>query len=165
MSDYKINDKVVYPAHGVGVITAIETQTVAGQEVSVYVVYFERERMNLRIPVKRALTAKLRKLATREIVKEAICVLKGKAKPAKGMCSKRAQECEAKINSGSIVSIAEVVRDLHKNSTNPDRSYSEIMIYKSALNRLAGEYAAINEIDCMKAEEFVVDLLSEREAA
>ncbi len=163
--DFKVGGKVVYPAHGVGIITDQEIQLVAGTELSVYVISFEKEKMILRVPITRAKVAGLRVLSNDNDVMKAIQTLKGRAKPGRGMWSRRAQEYESKINSGNIISIAEVVRDLHKNVDDPDRSYSERVIYESALNRLAGEFAAVNHVDVIEATDKLVSILKSRKAA
>jgi CarD family transcriptional regulator len=158
-SEFGVGDRVVYPAHGVGRVTGKETQLLAGYELKVYVIAFEKDKMTLRVPVNRAKTSGLRALSTGRNMDESLVTLKGRAKPGRGMWSRRAQEYETKINSGNVVSIAEVVRDLHKNVDDPDRSYSERMIYESALNRLAGEYAAINKMDLKESTEYLVAVL------
>ena len=162
---FKVNDYVVYPAHGVGQITAEETQNIGGTEIKVFVISFEKEKMILRVPVKRAGAAGLRHLISRTKVGKVISILQGRPKSGRGMWSRRAQEYEGKINSGDILSIAEVVRDLHKNVDDPDRSYSERIIYESALGRLAGEFAAVENIDTKQATERLIDLLKDKQAA
>lgn len=164
-ASFTVNDYVVYPAHGVGMIVGEETQTIGGMELQVFVISFIKEKMILRVPVKRAAAAGLRSLSTKEDVDKVICILQGRAKLGRGMWSRRAQEYEGKINSGNIISIAEVVRDLHRNVDDPDRSYSERVIYESALGRLAGEFAVVESIDTKQAEEILVDTLREKEAA
>lgn len=162
---FQVNDHVVYPAHGVGTITAQETQTIGGMELQVFVISFLKEKMTLRVPVRRASAAGLRQLSTHDEVEKVLSILQGRAKTGRGMWSRRAQEYEGKINSGNIISIAEVVRDLHRNVDDPDRSYSERVIYESALGRLVGEFAMVENIDAKQAEEVLVDALREREAA
>ena len=125
----------------------IETQTVAGMALEVYVITFDHEKMTLRVPTKKAKTAGLRPLAEGNVVSQALTTLKGRARVKRTMWSRRAQEYEAKINSGDPVSIAEVVRDLHRNAGQPDQSYSERQIYEAALDRLARELAAVERID------------------
>lgn len=155
---FKIGNRVVYPSHGVGEITNEETQLIGGQEIRLFVISFAKERMLLRVPVHRARTT-LRHLSSKDEVKEAIQVLQGRAKAARGMWSRRAQEYELKINSGSIVSIAEVLRDLRSNEGDPDRSYSERMIYEVALERLAEEIAAVENIDASQAMTKITTIL------
>ncbi|ESQ80654.1 CarD family transcriptional regulator [Asticcacaulis sp. BYS171W] len=145
--DFNVGDKVVYPAHGVGQVAAVESQEVAGYTLEVYVVTFDHEKMTLRVPTKKAKTAGLRHLAAEAVMSQALVTLKGRARIKRTMWSRRAQEYEAKINSGDLVSIAEVVRDLHRAENQPEQSYSERQLYESALDRMAREVAAIEKID------------------
>ena len=145
--NFAVSDHVVYPAHGVGRIVAVETQEVAGMALEVYVIGFDHEKMTLRVPTKKAKTAGLRSLAGSDVVSKAMTTLKGRARVKRTMWSRRAQEYEAKINSGDLVSIAEVVRDLHRADNQPEQSYSERQLYESALDRMAREVAAIEQID------------------
>ena len=145
--DFKVGDSVVYPAHGVGKVAGIETQEVAGMALEVYVITFDHEKMTLRVPTKKAVSAGLRSLAGETVVTKALTTLKGRARIKRTMWSRRAQEYEAKINSGDLVSIAEVVRDLHRADNQPEQSYSERQLYESALDRMAREAAAIERID------------------
>ena len=144
---YAIGDYVVYPKHGVGRITEMETQEVAGMALELYVIRFEKERMTLRVPTNKAEVSGMRRLSSDATLQEAFITLKGRARIKRTMWSRRAQEYEAKINSGDLVSIAEVVRDLHRGDDQPEQSYSERQIYESALGRLARELAAVQEID------------------
>jgi CarD family transcriptional regulator len=143
---FTAGDFVVYPAHGVGKVTTVENQHIAGQKIELFVISFERDRMTLRVPVMKAEGAGLRKLSTRKVMESALLTLKGRARVKRAMWSRRAQEYEAKINSGDPVSIAEVVRDLHRGATQPEQSYSERQIYEQALERLAHEMAAVEKI-------------------
>ena len=145
--EFSVGDHVVYPAHGVGQIQQIETQEVAGYSLEVYVITFEHEKMTLRVPTKKAITSGLRPLAANDVVSKALTTLKGRARVKRTMWSRRAQEYEAKINSGDLISIAEVVRDLHRAENQPEQSYSERQLYESALDRMAREVAAIEKID------------------
>jgi len=145
--DFTVGDYVVYPAHGVGQIGGVETQEVAGLSLEVYVITFDHEKMTLRVPTRKAKTAGLRPLADVTIVSQAMVTLKGRARVKRTMWSRRAQEYEAKINSGDLISIAEVVRDLHRAENQPEQSYSERQLYESALDRMAREVAAIQKID------------------
>jgi len=144
---FVIGDYVVYPKHGVGHVVEIEKQEVAGYALELYVIHFDKERMTLRVPINKAEGSGMRKLSNEATLKEAFITLQGKAKVKRTMWSRRAQEYEAKINSGDLISIAEVVRDLHRNEDQPEQSYSERQIYESALSRLARELAAVEEID------------------
>ncbi len=144
---FAVDDYIVYPKHGVGRIIELETQDIAGISLELYVIRFEKERMTLRVPTNKAESSGMRRLSSAATLKEAFTTLKGKARIKRTMWSRRAQEYEAKINSGDLVSIAEVVRDLHRSSDQPEQSYSERQIYEAALGRLARELAAVEEID------------------
>jgi len=145
--DFAPGDYIVYPKHGVGRVVEVEEQDIAGASLELYVVRFENERMTLRVPTNKAKTVGMRRLSNKATIQEAFQTLKGKARVKRTMWSRRAQEYEAKINSGDIVSIAEVVRDLHRKEDQPEQSYSERQIYEAALGRLARELAAVEEID------------------
>jgi len=144
---FEKGDFVVYPTHGVGRVVDIEAKQIAGQTLDLFVISFEQDRMTLRVPVAKARTSGLRKLSSRKIMDSALVTLKGRSRVSRAMWNRRAQEYEAKINSGDPVSIAEVVRDLHRNAGQPDQSYSERQIYEAALDRLARELAAVERID------------------
>lgn len=146
-SGFATGDHVVYPTHGVGRIVETETQTIAGQDLHLFVITFEKDRMTLRLPIAKVKNSGLRKLATRKEMLAALTRLKGRSRARRTMWSRRAQEYEAKINSGDPNSIAEVVRDLYRNAGQPDQSYSERQIYQAALDRLAREFAVIEKID------------------
>ncbi|PIW28737.1 MAG: CarD family transcriptional regulator [Rhodospirillales bacterium CG15_BIG_FIL_POST_REV_8_21_14_020_66_15] len=146
-------DYVVYPTHGVGKVIGVETEEIAGHKLDLFVISFDKDRMTLRVPVSKAPTSGLRKLSTRKIMEEAMSTLKGRARVKRTMWSRRAQEYEAKINSGNPVSIAEVVRDLHRNVGQPDQSFSERQIYEAARDRLAAELAAVDKTDVERATE------------
>ena len=151
--EFKAGDHVVYPTHGVGTVQGIESMSAAGHTLQVIVVTFDENRMTLRVPVGKASSSGLRKLASEEAMKEALDTLKGRARIKRTMWSRRAQEYEAKINSGDPVAIAEVVRDLHRNAGQPDQSFSERQIYEQAMDRLAAELAAIDRTDKVAATE------------
>ncbi len=144
---FAVGDHVVYPTHGVGRVTGVVNEEIAGHKLTLIVIEFEENRMVLRVPVAKARTAGLRKLSTRKAIDTALATLKGRARVKRTMWSRRAQEYEAKINSGDPVAIAEVVRDLHRNAGQPDQSFSERQIYEQAMDRLAAELAAIDGID------------------
>jgi CarD family transcriptional regulator len=146
-SSFKTGDHIVYPAHGVGKVTGIEKQTIAGMELEVFVIAFDQDKMTLRVPTMKARSCGMRPLASAKIVDEAIKTLSGKARIKRTMWSRRAQEYEAKINSGDLISIAEVVRDLHRGGDQPEQSYSERQLYESALDRMVRELAAVENID------------------
>ena len=144
---FEEGDHVVYPTHGVGKVERIATEEIAGHKLELIHITFEENRMTLRVPVAKARTAGLRKLATRKMFDEAMTVLRGRARIKRTMWSRRAQEYEAKINSGDPLAIAEVVRDLHRNAGQPDQSFSERQIYEAAMDRLAAELGALERID------------------
>ena len=144
---FSINDYVVYPTHGVGQITGIEKQEVAGTKLELFVVNFDKEKMTLRVPINKADASGMRALASTDKMKTAMSTLKGRARVKRTMWSRRAQEYEAKINSGDPVSIAEVIRDLHRGEGQPEQSYSERQIYEAAMERLMRELAAVEGLD------------------
>ena len=145
--EFKGGDFVVYPTHGVGRIQKVDEQEVAGLKLELFVIAFEKDKMILRVPTAKAKAVGMRKLSTPDVVATALNTLKGRARIKRTMWSRRAQEYEAKINSGDLVSIAEVVRDLHRASGQPEQSYSERQLYEAALARMAREVAAIERID------------------
>jgi len=145
--DFVEGDYVVYPTHGVGKVERIATEEIAGHKLELIHITFEENRMTLRVPVAKARTAGLRKLATRELFDKALDLLKGRARIKRTMWSRRAQEYEQKINSGDPLQIAEVVRDLHRNAGQPDQSFSERQIYEAAMDRLAAEMGALDGTD------------------
>ena len=157
--EFTEGDYVVYPTHGVGKVTGVEKKEIAGQELTLFVIQFEKERMTLRVPVSKVKVAGLRKLSNRRVIESALKTLKGRSRVKRTMWSRRAQEYEAKINSGDPVSIAEVVRDLYRNADQPDQSYSERQMYQAALERLARELAAVEKIDHDTATEKLERLL------
>jgi CarD family transcriptional regulator len=143
---FKTTEFIVYPAHGVGQITAIEEQEVAGLKLELFVINFVKDKMTLRVPTAKIASVGMRKLAEPPLVKRALEVLKGRARIKRTMWSRRAQEYEAKINSGDINAIAEVVRDLYRSETQPEQSYSERQLYEAALDRLSREIAAVQRV-------------------
>ncbi|MCY4549961.1 MAG: CarD family transcriptional regulator [Defluviicoccus sp.] len=146
-------DYVVYPTHGVGRVLGVEDREVAGFDLKLFVISFEAEKMTLRVPVDKVKDSGLRKISSRAKMKTALTTLKGRARGKRTMWSRRAQEYDAKINSGDPVSIAEVVRDLHRAADQPDQSYSERQMYEAALERLAQELALVEKIDRAAAVE------------
>lgn len=157
---FKEGDFVVYPTHGVGQVVALENREVGEVKLQLLVITFERDRMTMRMPVAKATQSGLRKLSSRSVMDTALSTLKGRAKVRRTMWSRRAQEYEAKINSGDPVSIAEVIRDLYRNANQPDQSYSERQIYEAALERLAWEVAAVESIKPEDAAERLRALLA-----
>jgi CarD family transcriptional regulator len=163
--EFRPNDFVVYPAHGVGQIVAVERQEVAGYELEVFVVQFQKDKMKLSVPTNKAKDVGMRALSSPDVVTKAMSTLKGKARVKRAMWSRRAQEYEAKINSGDLIAIAEVVRDLHRNDEQREQSYSERQLYEAALDRLTRELAAVNDMDEAGALKAVDEILSARPPA
>ena len=153
---------VVYPAHGVGKVVSIEEQEIAGHNLELFVIAFEKDKMTLKVPTKKAIEVGMRSLSSPEIVARAMTTLKGKARVKRAMWSRRAQEYEQKINSGDLISIAEVVRDLHRKDDQREQSYSERQLYEAALERLAREVAAVGGIDEGTAQCQIDDVLMSR---
>src|SRR5713101_5783468 len=157
---FATGDLVVYPTHGVGEITAIEMQEIAGYTLNVFVVTFAKDRMTLRVPLGKAKVSGLRKLSSRKEMDAALAKLRGRSRAKRTMWSRRAQEYQAKIASGDPASIAEVVRDLFRNVGQPEQSYSERQIYQAALDRLVREFAAVERIDEITAIRRVEQILN-----
>jgi len=162
--DFRPDEYVVYPAHGVGQIISIEEQEIAGINLELFVVALEKDKMTLRVPTHKAAEIGLRSLSSPEVVSRAMSTLKGKAKVKRAMWSRRAQEYEQKINSGDLIAIAEVVRDLHRNDDQREQSYSERQLYEAALERLTREVAAVADGDEAAAAKKVDAVLVSRAA-
>lgn len=162
---FKVNDHVVYPAHGVGRIVGIEKQVIAGITNELFVLDFEQEKLKLKVPTAKAISSGMRALSDDAQVRKAIDLLKGRARIKRTMWSRRAQEYEAKINSGDILSVAEVVRDLYRASDQPEQSYSERQLFEAALDRLAREVAAVRKADLAKALSELDASLRQKKAA
>ncbi|SCW94153.1 CarD family transcriptional regulator [Ancylobacter rudongensis] len=143
---FKTGEHIVYPSHGVGRIVAIEDQEVAGFKLELFVIHFEKDKMTLRVPVPKIVSVGMRKLSEPVVMKKALETLKGRARVKRTMWSRRAQEYEAKINSGDLVAISEVVRDLYRSDAQPEQSYSERQLYEAALDRMARELAAVDNL-------------------
>ena len=152
---FKTGEDVVYPSHGVGRIVAIEEQSIAGHTLELFVISFEKDKMTLRVPVAKVASAGMRKLSEGDLVTKALTTLTGRARVKKTMWSRRAQEYEAKINSGDLISIAEVVRDLFRADTQPEQSYSERQLYESALDRMVREVAAVQKLSDIEAQKLI----------
>ncbi len=159
------NEYVVYPAHGVGQIISIEEQEVAGFALELFVITFEKDKMTLRVPTNKAVEVGMRSLSSPDVINQAMKTLKGKAKVKRAMWSRRAQEYEQKINSGDLIAIAEVVRDLHRTDDQREQSYSERQLYEAALERLTREVAAVADGDEISAAKQVDEVLTSRAAA
>ncbi|MCF6431777.1 CarD family transcriptional regulator [Leisingera sp. MMG026] len=163
--EFRPNEYVVYPAHGVGQIISIEEQEVAGFTLELFVITFEKDKMTLRVPTNKATEVGMRSLSSPDVIAQAMKTLKGKAKVKRAMWSRRAQEYEQKINSGDLISIAEVVRDLHRTDDQREQSYSERQLYEAALERLTREVAAVSGNDEIAAAKQVDEVLTSRVAA
>jgi CarD family transcriptional regulator len=157
---FKVGDHVVYPTHGVGQIKEVQVQEIAGHRLELFVIAFERDRMVLKVPIPKVVTSGLRKLSSRKMMETALATLKGRARIKRTMWSRRAQEYEAKINSGDPIAIAEVIRDLHRNVGQPDQSFSERQIYEAARDRLATELAAVERTSIEQATTKLEGLLA-----
>ena len=153
--EFVVGDSVVYPAHGVGRVQGVETQMIAGYELEVYVITFDHEKMTLRVPTAKAKTAGLRSLAAGTVVAQALNTLKGRARVKRTMWSRRAQEYEAKINSGDLIAISEVVRDLYRSDDQPEQSYSERQLFEQAMDRMSREVAAVNKLTLTEAVQLI----------
>ena len=162
--DFQIDDFVVYPSHGVGRIIDEEVQNVAGLKLKMFVLSFEKDKMTLKVPKDKIVSTGMRKLSSPNIIGKALQVIGGKAKVKRAMWSRRAQYYEQKINSGELILIAEVVRDLHRNDEQREQSYSERQLYEAALERLTREIAAVDGVEERKAQE-KVDKVLEGKAA
>ena len=157
---FDVGDYVVYPKHGVGKVTEIQNTEIAGTQLDLYVLRFEKERMTLRVPVGKADSVGMRKLSSDKTMKDALETLKGKPRVKRTMWSRRAQEYEAKINSGDLTSIAEVTRDLFRADDQPEQSYSERQIFEAASSRLARELAAMEQVDEPTALKQILEILN-----
>ncbi len=145
--NFKTGELVVYPAHGVGRITNIEEQEIAGVKLELYIVDFEKEKLRLKVPTNRAEQKGMRHLADRSLIEQAMKVIRGRARIKRTMWSRRAQEYDAKINSGDVIAVAEVIRDLYRSDRQPEQSYSERQLFEQALARFARELAAVRKVD------------------
>ena len=157
---FATNEYVVYPTHGVGRIVAIEEQEIAGCKLELFVINFEKDKMTLRVPTSKTQSAGMRKLSDESVLTRALDTLRGRARVKRTMWSRRAQEYEAKINSGDLITIAEVVRDLYRSDTQPEQSYSERQLYEAALDRMAREIAAAQDVDESIAIQKVAEALT-----
>jgi CarD family transcriptional regulator len=157
---FKEGEHVVYPVHGVGVVKGFESQNISGVEFKVMIISFDKDKMIVKLPLNNSTMSKVRKLCSSKEMQEAINCLGSSTRSKKMMWSRRAQEYEAKINSGIPISIAQVVRDLHRTATQPEHSYSERQIYQEALDRLMKEYAAVAKIDEKEAREHLEKILA-----
>jgi CarD family transcriptional regulator len=157
---FQKDEYIVYPTHGVGRIVGIEEQEIAGYRLELFVINFEKDKMTLRVPTAKSTSAGMRKLSDDLVVTKALDTLRGRARVKRTMWSRRAQEYEAKINSGDLVSIAEVVRDLYRSENQPEQSYSERQLYEAALDRMAREIAAVQDVDEVMALQAITEALT-----
>lgn len=162
--DFHPDEFVVYPAHGVGKIISVEEQEIAGITMELFVISFEKDKMTLRVPTAKATAVGMRGLSSPEIVFKAMHTLRGRARVKRAMWSRRAQEYEQKINSGDLISIAEVVRDLHRKDDQREQSYSERQLYEAALERLTREVAAVDGVEEAIAQSKIDEVLVSRAA-
>ena len=162
--DFQIDDYIVYPSHGVGQIIDEEVQNVAGFELKMYVITFKKDKMTLKVPKDKIESTGMRKLSSPNTIGKALQVIGGKAKVKRAMWSRRAQDYEQKINSGELIQIAEVVRDLYRNDEQREQSYSERQLYEAALERLTREIAAVDGVEETKAQEKVHKVLDGKAA-
>jgi CarD family transcriptional regulator len=156
---FKSGEQIVYPAHGVGRVVQVEEQVIAGAKLELYVVDFDKEKLRLKVPTDKAEQKGMRRLSSKDELDSAMRVLKGRARIKRTMWSRRAQEYEAKINSGDLISVAEVVRDLYRSERQPEQSYSERQLFEQALERMAREVAAVKKIDDDVASKEIEDFL------
>ena len=163
-NDFVVDQFVVYPSHGVGKITAIEEQEIAGISMELFVIDFAKDKMTLRVPTAKATSVGMRSLASPDLVSKAMATLRGRARVKRAMWSRRAQEYEQKINSGDLIAIAEVVRDLHRKDDQREQSYSERQLYEAALERLTREIAAVDRAEEDAAQTIIEEVLTSRAA-
>ncbi len=161
-SNFKVGSYAVYPSHGVGKISGTETTTILDQKLNYYLIYFEKEKLSIKVPISSAGRIGLRSLVTKKQMDEVFVTLRSGVKKLKGMWSRRAQEYETKINSGDIMLLAEVIRDLTRDIDDSERSYSERIIYETAIYRLSSEYAAIYSVDLEKAKDHVLTIAKDK---
>ena len=152
---FKTGEFVVYPAHGVGQISSIEEQEVAGMSLELFVISFEQDKLTLRVPVAKIKSVGMRKLAEEDLVQKALDTVTGRARVKRTMWSRRAQEYEAKINSGDLIAISEVVRDLYRSDDQPEQSYSERQLFEQAMDRMSREIGAVNRLTLTEAVQLI----------
>lgn len=159
---FKIGEFVVYPSHGVGQITLIEDQEVAGLVLELFVINFEQDKLTLRVPVAKVKSVGMRKLADEALVTRALTTVTGRARVKRTMWSRRAQEYEAKINSGDLIFISEVVRDLFRSEDQPEQSYSERQLFEQAMDRMSREIGVVNKLTLTEAVQLIEKNLAKR---
>ncbi len=163
-SGFKTGEFVVYPAHGVGKITSIESEEIAGLSLELLVIYFEQDKLTLRVPVAKVKSVGMRKLANEEVVEKALSTAASRARVKRTMWSRRAQEYEAKINSGDLIFIAEVVRDLYRADDQPEQSYSERQLFEQAMDRMSREICTVNKSTITEAVQLIQKNLAQKPA-
>ncbi len=161
---FRTGEYVVYPAHGVGKIISIDSEEVAGLKLELLVIYFEQDKLTLRVPVAKIKSVGMRKLASEEVVEKALSIVEGRARIKRTMWSRRAQEYEAKINSGDLIFISEVVRDLYRSEDQPEQSYSERQLFEQALDRMSREIGTVNKISITEAMQLINKSLAKKPA-
>jgi CarD family transcriptional regulator len=152
---FKTGEYIVYPAHGVGQIVSIEEQEIAGLTLELFVISFEQDKLTLRVPVAKIKSVGMRKLAEEEVVKKSLDTVTGRARIKRTMWSRRAQEYEAKINSGDLVAISEVVRDLYRSDDQPEQSYSERQLFEQAMDRMSREISSVKKLTLTEAVQLI----------
>jgi len=152
---FKTGEYIVYPAHGVGMITSIDEQEVAGLKLELFVISFEQDKLTLRVPTAKIKSVGMRKLSEEDTVRKALDTVTGRARVKRTMWSRRAQEYEAKINSGDLIAISEVVRDLYRSEDQPEQSYSERQLFEQAMDRMSREIAAVNKLTLTEAIQLI----------
>ena len=157
---FDVGDYVVYPKHGAGRVVELQSEEIAGMKLELYVLRFEKERMTLRVPVNEVEAIGMRKLSSEKTLKEAMETLKGKPRVKRTMWSRRAQEYEAKINSGDLIAVTEVVRDLYRSEAQPEQSYSERQLYEAAIDRVIREISAVNRVTETEAMKLIEQSLA-----
>ena len=157
---FRTKEFIVYPTHGVGQILDIEEQEIAGAKLEMFVISFEQDKMTLRVPINKVKSVGMRKLSSPELIDKSLNTLKGRARVKRTMWSRRAQEYEAKINSGDLTAIAEVVRDLHRMDSQPEQSYSERQLYEAALDRMAREVGAVRKLNEAESIPLIEEILT-----
>jgi CarD family transcriptional regulator len=152
---FKTGEYIVYPSHGVGLITSIDEQEVAGLKLELFVISFEQDKLTLRVPTAKIKSVGMRKLSEEPVVKKALETVTGRARIKRTMWSRRAQEYEAKINSGDLIAISEVVRDLYRSDDQPEQSYSERQLFEQAMDRMSREIGAVNKLTLTEAVQLI----------
>ena len=152
---FKTGEYIVYPSHGVGMITSIDEQEVAGLKLELFVISFEQDKLTLRVPTAKIKSVGMRHLAEEDVVKKSLDTVTGRARVKRTMWSRRAQEYEAKINSGDLIAISEVVRDLYRSDDQPEQSYSERQLFEQAMDRMSREIGAVNKLTLTEAIQLI----------